>query len=1812
MNKFFRFYGIASFFDSLSRRGTKGASAMKANRARSEKPLPTLSSRSRRLGIEVLEDRRLLSVSTAEYDDIRAEYDDFGLSASISDVNIIEIEAANLSAANLNAAIAAAGTTVENDLIVLRTTYSMKEIVFASAEDKIGIDVDSSQFGTFSIIGFGSQPLTIDGNGLSNVLSINGATVNLGNLLITGGNGGLLGGGISNSGTLTMVNCTVSENAAQGDGGGFYNGGAAIMTNCTVSDNAAQGNGGGIYNSGTLTMTNCSVAENTGGQSGGGIYSGGALTMTNCTVSENIAALRGGGIYCRHEESGVSAFSPENALYDISLYNCIVAQNADCQDGNSNGGDVSIGAGDIGAYNTLSSFTEWSNAADPDAVNYLYDANKPLFTDAESGNYSLCEDSQALDCGENSYVAALKDDMTGSDRIVNGTVDLGAQEYHLRDYAVIFSGGANNMNNTSVYYDEVVRLYDILVNQYGLDRANIYVIYADGEDPEADQNIGYGGKYYVNSDMSFAAGSTVCSATLENLNEVMRTLGERMGNTDHLLCYVADHGSGRMNAPTVFGEESVVAWDYSFISGEDFASAMFNVKSGYVTLVFTECFGGGILDNVLDYKKEIDPLTEECLDRGNGAKWYGMAAANHYETSWYSFNVEYSSEYEMYFITRNSEESFATVFLDTLENGLTLTSDSFFYAKANDLFAATDDYENNSGEYSDYVEHPWGVGLMFSIVSTNDDIATLPYALFSDTLSGVSLAIGQTLSVTVAPSAATVNYQWYRETPDGTKTAICGATSSVYVVTADDVGCCLSAEAAGYGFYSGVLRAETDDLVPDVVKSLVVDSLLDTMDSTDGVTTLREAIGYALNGETITFDADLAGGTITLSETELTISRSIVIDASNLTGGLTVSGGNASRVFYIDSNISAAAVSLVGLTITEGFSDNGGGIYNSGTLELVDCVVTGNSASGDGGGIYNDSGELTLTGCTISSNSAAAYGGGLGVSNGTATMINSRFIANEAGGCGGALFISVNGSASATNTIFAGNRAASDGGAIAIAGTLSLYNSTLAGNAAQGSGGGIFIDDGNADGSLIVYNSIIAQNAAGEGNVDVFDGTNGAALDAASSLSSYSFGAGRQNLVYAEGDPLFMYALPDGDGKSAASEWLDWLPYLTVNSAAVDSGNNNCVDSAVMTDYLSKPRIANNIVDRGAMEWQTHSFRFIAGPTTLLKTVNAEADIALAEAKAGTVIASFASEEFMKVNYSVTVNGAATDALTIDAENGNLVLAVDIEEVIVFKSIVITASETDCLYFLELGPFTLTVADQVIDLADSGVYKVDCDGVSADSKVTITDGEGRLLYEGSRNGGVIVLNGRQTAPETFILAPGAFDNMNSIVINSAGDSSISCRDTLILECPGDNNCFNVEGAPDGSGGGAIELNEGMVVTFDGMKNVFIDGSDGNGGCSAGSCFVFNSLDANLNISNMTGVALVFTSSDGSSSGIVLNMESQYHQSVLVGRQGTLRIDESATVTRVTLPNGRNVVSGNSDEGAVTVIDGGGSQARNVITLFDGENRVDVAGESTITAEAETARNEITVTEGTGTTVNLSKTTGDNIVSIVGDQAVYYGGDGSNDIVAVSGDNCILSLARTHVSEVTLFGDSSVVRTGAGDDVIEYSGSNGFISAGDGNDTIRVLADSDDNFIDGGAGNDFIFAALCSGDNLFYAGAGNDFIVGGSGSDTLFGNEGNNFLAGSFGRDKIVGGAGRDVLVGSMTSKLAALDEAALKAVFEELLAAWDGEDETILALLGDTSLSDGEEDAMQRITDGGIEIFFANSQDKDKENAFNTDLVYRN
>ncbi|MBI5585936.1 MAG: DUF11 domain-containing protein [Deltaproteobacteria bacterium] len=346
-----------------------------------------------------------------------------------------------------------------------------------------------------------------------------------------------------------------------------------------------------------------------------------------------------------------------------------------------------------------------------------------------------------------------------------------------------------------------------------------------------------------------------------------------------------------------------------------------------------------------------------------------------------------------------------------------------------------------------------------------------------------------------------------------------------------------------------------------------------------------------------------------------------------------INGNATDRVFQI---IGTVGVELIGLTITNGLSDSGGGISNNGgTLSLTNSVVTSNSAA-QGGGIFNGAGgTLITTGATFETNSASGNGGavyneasfqsrgdifstnsgingggiynaaagnltinqgtflvnfslGTGTSgggalfnNGLLTAETSTFIQNGTfnGGHGGALFQDSSQTAQLTNVTIGENTAEGNGGGIYVnAGELVLVNVTLNLNSAA-SGGGLFNNAGQAS----LLNTILADSTG-----DNCSGTITSQGNNLDSLDTCGFGAAGDII---NTDPLLLGLNPNGGPT---------LTYaLAAGSPAINAGNSAL--PTFTTDQRLYPRDAT--FDIGAYEFGAENNN-VSADLTISKTTS--------------------------------------------------------------------------------------------------------------------------------------------------------------------------------------------------------------------------------------------------------------------------------------------------------------------------------------------------------------------------------------------------------------------------------------------------------------------------------------------------------------------------------------------------------------------------------------------------------------------------------
>jgi predicted outer membrane repeat protein len=404
----------------------------------------------------------------------------------------------------------------------------------------------------------------------------------------------------------------------------------------------------------------------------------------------------------------------------------------------------------------------------------------------------------------------------------------------------------------------------------------------------------------------------------------------------------------------------------------------------------------------------------------------------------------------------------------------------------------------------------------------------------------------------------------------------------------------------------------------------------DVVDFNDGVTSLREAI-FATNtvpgADTINFDFGHDGpATILLTQGELRITDDltiegygaalVTIDASGNDPTPNVDDGLGSRIFNIVGNSNGPIdVTIRGLTLTGGDTDQGGAIRNFENLSIFETVVDGNSAI-DGGGIYHftlnapggpQSGLLSVVDSTISNNLArvgvgrdpfGGYGGGIFA--GGEVVITSSVIHDNTARRGGGIESTV--SLNITNSTISGNMAGSGGGIYTGlpsigSGLTRIAHSTITGNTGDG-GGGSFHGQ-----TTVIEHSIIAGNTDGPfgapGGADLRV-TSPTLIVSNSLIGDYAgtpLGVAPVGLPDANGnliggpvhgviDPL-LGPLADNGGPTMTHALLSGSPAINLGDLNAVAGDNG----VPLYDQRGEPfgRIVGGRIDIGAFEYQQPS-----------------------------------------------------------------------------------------------------------------------------------------------------------------------------------------------------------------------------------------------------------------------------------------------------------------------------------------------------------------------------------------------------------------------------------------------------------------------------------------------------------------------------------------------------------------------------------------------------------------------------------------------
>ncbi len=402
--------------------------------------------------------------------------------------------------------------------------------------------------------------------------------------------------------------------------------------------------------------------------------------------------------------------------------------------------------------------------------------------------------------------------------------------------------------------------------------------------------------------------------------------------------------------------------------------------------------------------------------------------------------------------------------------------------------------------------------------------------------------------------------------------------------------------------------------------SYVVTSPSDTLDGSGNPTngTLRWAVeqaNEATSASTIEFDTTIFGTTpqtINLAQGQLELTNNkYAITIVGPADGVTISGGDNSRVFQVDDGVTA---SLSGVTITDGNADQnggqyeaGGGLYNDdGSVTLTGCTISGNSAQNGGGVATYNGGMTTMVQCTVSGNTAGDSGGGVRNAGGTMSLSYCDVEDNTTSGNGGG--IDNNGTMTIDHSTISGNDSGFGGGVRNVVNPtdrskpklLTIRDSTISDNSAQAFGGGLSLYFGTA----ALTGCTISSNSAADGGGGFIDGGTATFTDCTLTGNSAVDGGGLGNAgtvtltgctVSANTAKYLGGGVMSLKGLSQANPTTDLTDCTISGNSAADNGGGFYIDVALAVTIENVTISANTSPSVGGLV--SH------GPTTITDTI---------------------------------------------------------------------------------------------------------------------------------------------------------------------------------------------------------------------------------------------------------------------------------------------------------------------------------------------------------------------------------------------------------------------------------------------------------------------------------------------------------------------------------------------------------------------------------------------------------------------------------
>ncbi|MBI1311873.1 hypothetical protein GC176_11320 [bacterium] len=917
----------------------------------------------------------------------------------------------------------------------------------------------------------------------------------------------------------------------------------------------------------------------------------------------------------------------------------------------------------------------------------------------------------------------------------------------------------------------------------------------------------------------------------------------------------------------------------------------------------------------------------------------------------------------------------------------------------------------------------------------------------------------------------------------------------------------------------------------------------DLAEDSSGNVSLRAAI-QETNGTVGEARIDLPAGTYTLTRSgtdedaaatgDLDITDSLTITGAGA-GQTIIDGGALDRVFHI---LPGVTVTLVGLTIQNGSSLFGGGLYNEGgNVLLQDVVVTGNTATGadyshgggiandagrvildhatvtgnsadlDGGGVYSYNADLQLlNGSIIESNTATRSGGGIAAEGGFVTVTDSTIAANSATGAGGGAAFASSVVVTFNTSTIRDNTTEDYGGGLYVAqSTVTLNESTVSGNSAVLSGGGI---DSELS-SVKFYRSTVSANTAeiDGGGLDNFQGS---MLLSQSTVSGNSAGQNGGGVINNSATTLELNSSTIADNSAANYGGGVW------NAGLLRIGNTiiarNSADSGSADVNGSIVSLGTNLI--GSNDGNTGTANGNAGD--IVGTYAAPVDPVLTplQDNGGPTLTHLPLYGSPAIEAGTNVASFLTDArgrARINDGDFNAILRQDIGAVEFFGFSVTTTASSTVSFTRDGDRLIIGVANGTDHSLGTPLTSIFADKVdqfrvigSAEAEKIVVSSLDALPY-----GGLAFVDTTAADGDSLSIGPG--------VVASVGLTFATETTGTILADSTPIQFSNLEAITD-------------YITADRRSFTFLDSTDAitvSNSQSAGDGIVTLARDLLGSIEFlMPGSAIGFDLGGGDDTLRINSFDTAFHGTVyidagdgndlinLASLSNDASVDGGAGNDTIFSGSGNDTLRGSA--GADSIRGGagddmlfGGAQADE---LFGDDGNDVVSGQGSSADAVSGGAGDDTIDGGMGTDFLVEFVTGSFVLS-----DTTATGLGNDTLIGIERAR-ISGSAASNLIDTTAFSSDVSVGGGDGDDTI---------LTGNGND--RLYGEGGDDVLSGGNGNDALFGG--SGSDDLDGGAGNDMLHGNGGSgDRLTGGAGNDLLDGGAGNDRIVESADADITV----------------------------------------------------------------------------------